>query len=124
MAHKRRDHALKALLWLRGGTSSTDTVVQELDDIASFIVKVNACVTCQRLENTAAGDCSHNCGYLDRVKDLFRTKSLRPLGLLLFCMCIIHSSGNAAIRPFLVQIFETFRVPMDPNWGSVSYKFQ
>lgn len=93
--------------------------------MSSFIAQANACSACQVNSDRALSNCTHKSGYIEKIQDMFRTKTLRPFGLLLFCMCVIQSSGNAAIRPFLVQIFETFRIPMDANWGSVSnFKIQ
>lgn len=89
----------------------------------TFIEHSNACASCQRDKDAISIKCGHKLGYIEKLKELTRTKSLRPLGLLLFCMCVIQSSGNAAIRPFLVQIFETFRIPMDSDRGAVSNYF-
>lgn len=98
-----------------------ENVGTELKAISTFIAQANACDMCKRDTSKTAQACDHKSEYFEKVKDLFRTKTLRPFGLLLFCMCVIQSSGNAAIRPFLVQLFETFRIPMDANWGSVRY---
>lgn len=91
--------------------------------MSSFIVQSNACAECQRSGDEIKDKCLHRPGYLQKLKELLRTKSLRPLALLFFSMCVIQSSGNAAIRPFLVQIFETFRIPMASDRGSVSYLY-
>lgn len=119
ISQNRSDDALKSLRWLRGWAPA-ENVTPELKAISTFIAQANACDACQSIRNQATLTCTHKSGYFEKAKDLFRTKTLRPFGLLLFCMCVIQSSGNAAIRPFLVQIFETFRIPMDANWGSVS----
>lgn len=119
IAKNRFDDARKALQWLRGCVPAED-VETEFAGMTTFIAQVNACLACQRDKKLSNGKCTHRVGYLARCKELMRTNALRPLGLLWFCMIIGQSSGNAAIRPFLVQIFQTFRIPMDPNWGSVS----
>lgn len=49
-----------------------------------------------------------------------RSYVLKPFVLVLLCFIIVQSNGIAAIKPFLVQVFEIFGVPMDPNWASVS----
>lgn len=107
--------------WIRGWVSA-ENIDSELHEMTIFIAQANACAECQRDTNVFTGKCLHQTSYFGKLKELRRTKTLRPLGLLIFCMCVIQSSGNAAIRPFLVQIFETFRIPMDANWGSVFKK--
>lgn len=39
--------------------------------------------------------------------------------MLSLCFVIIQFSGNGAIRPFLVQLMRTMRLPLDANWASV-----
>lgn len=87
--------------------------------MSTFIDQSNACSTCQRQRIDKRIKCPHKLGYIEKLKELTRTKALRPMGLLLFCMVVVQSSGNSAIRPFIVQIFTTFRVPMDSDQASV-----
>lgn len=48
-----------------------------------------------------------------------RSNVLRPFALVVLCFVIVQSNGIAAIKPFLVQVFQIFGVPMDANWASV-----
>lgn len=59
-----------------------------------------------------------NC--LHTARDLFRPPTLRPLSLVIPFFFFVHWSGMTAIRPYMVHVFESFHVPIDPNWATVS----
>lgn len=118
IARGRVDDARRSLRWLRGWVP--DRVVRkELDDLVEFIAMANACDACRRT-SVEGVSCTHTSSYSEKVRDLFRSKTLRPYALLVFSFFVVHCSGNMAIRPFLVQIFATFGIPLDANWGLVS----
>jgi len=59
---------------------------------------------------------------LDRVRELFRLPTLRPLSLVIPFFFFVHWSGITSIRPYMVHVFESFRVPIDPKWATVSFR--
>jgi len=59
---------------------------------------------------------------LDRVRELFRLPTLRPLSLVIPFFFFVHWSGITSIRPYMVHVFEGFRVPIDPKWATVSFR--
>lgn len=118
ISRDRVEDARRSLVWLRGWKPSK-AVDKELAEIVGYIELANACDACQAATTTEK--CTHKSSYAEKVHDLLRMKTLRPFALLLFCFVVIHSSGNMAIRPFLVQLFKTFGIPLDANVGLVSW---
>jgi hypothetical protein len=59
---------------------------------------------------------------LGSVRDLFRLPTLRPLSLVIPFFFFVHWSGITSIRPYMVHVFESFRVPIDPKWATVSLR--
>jgi hypothetical protein len=57
---------------------------------------------------------------LRTARDLFRPSTLRPLCLVIPFFFFVHWSGMTAIRPYMVHVFQGFRVPIDPKWATVS----
>lgn len=116
LSQKRNTDALRSLQWLRGWVSP-DAVQGEFKEIASFVEAANACEMCRSA--TAPRKCDHDSSYLEKCSDLIEHKFIKPFIMLSVCFVIIQFSGNCAIRPFLVQIMVTMRMPLDANWASV-----
>jgi hypothetical protein len=57
---------------------------------------------------------------LRTARDLLRPPTLRPLSLVIPFFFFVHWSGMTSIRPYMVHVFEGFRVPIDPKWATVS----
>lgn len=76
----------------------------------------NSCIPCQK----AHVKCSHAKGNLrDRMKELVRKRTMRPFAVIIFCFAISQFCGMTSIRPYMVQIFETFQLPINSNWATV-----
>lgn len=121
LAHGRPKDAIRSLQWLRGWVSP-GAVAEEYAELTHYIEHADACDDC-RIKAIVVGPnaekCTHPSTYAQKIRDLFRPKTLRPFGLLMLMFFVVQISGNSAIRPFLVQIFQTFRLPIDANWASV-----
>lgn len=107
---------MRSLQWLRGWVSSR-TVETEFNDMTRYIKEANACDMCRHSKPTKK--CEHNCTYLEKCSDLLKPKFTKPFLMISICFMIIQLSGNCAIRPFLVQLMVTMRLPLDANWASV-----
>lgn len=57
---------------------------------------------------------------LGRARDLLRASTLRPLSLVIPFFFFVHWSGLTSVRPYMVHVFESFHVPIDPKWATVS----
>lgn len=79
----------------------------------------NSCIKCQKL----AIKCTHPAPtFGDRLKELTRKRTLRPFAIVMFCFVTHQFGGMMSIRPYMVQVFQAFGVPLDANWTTVSGK--
>lgn len=115
LSKNRNEDALKSLQWLRGWVSP-EAVSIEFNEIIRCSEMSNACYDCRR----ANTKCPHPPSSLaEKMHDLVQIGTRRPFYLLTIAFIVSQFSGLSAIRPFLVQIFQTFAVPMDPNMATV-----
>jgi hypothetical protein len=73
-----------------------------------------------------AGDnmcCGRHVEMLDRIRDLLRPPTLRPLLLVIPFFFFVHFSGLTSIRPFMVHVFEEYQMPVSGEWATVITHF-
>lgn len=117
LSKNRRADALKSLQWLRGWVPA-DAVLSEFNEIVRCSEMSNACKEC-RIANTKCQHPPPSVG--EKMHDLVQIGTRRPFYLLTMAFFVTQFSGLSAIRPFLVQIFQAFAVPMDPNLATVFF---
>lgn len=105
---------MASLQWLRGWVSP-QAVRREYSDLIGYVVTANACLPCQR----SGEPCTHRTGCLTKAGELLGGNVLRPFSVVMLGFIVVQSNGIVAVKPFLVQVFKLFGVPMDPNWASV-----
>jgi len=132
----RTKDAEKALCWLRGWVKPTD-VKEEFSQLVRYneeTMRKAALCPSPDVEQPEANTLLEWEGHksnskaptkarwksLDRVRELFRLPTLRPLSLVIPFFFFVHWSGITSIRPYMVHVFESFRVPIDPKWATVS----
>lgn len=116
MARNRKEDALKSLMWLRGWVSDPKHVEKEFSEIQRYSDESNRCVSCQK------GDikCTHKAASSSELwKELFRKRTLKPFILVITMFLFCQFSGLTAMRPYLVQIFQAYSVPIDASWATV-----
>lgn len=114
---KGRDEAAKkSLQWLRGWISEK-AVEKEFNEMKRYSDNANKCTPCQK-GNAAV--CEHKEPFTSKAKELLRKRTLKPFFLVLCLFAFCQFSGMHGMRPYLIQIFETFSLPIDSNWGTVS----
>lgn len=115
LSKKRDADALKSLQWLRGWVSA-QAVRREFGEIKRYSETSNSCIACQKADVR----CPHPPADLrEKVRELMRKRTLRPFVLIIVCFTITQFSGLTSMRPYMVQIFEAYGVPIDPNWATV-----
>ena len=68
--------------------------------------------------------CGKRVKMLDRIRDLLRPPTLRPLMLLIpFFFFFVNFSGLNSIRPFIVHVFEEYQMPVSGEWAMVITHF-
>lgn len=116
MAKDRKEDALKSLMWLRGWVSDPKHVDSEFKEIERYSKDSNRCITCQKADIK----CNHGSSSTrDIAKELLRKRTLKPFTLVLSMFFFCQFSGLTAMRPYAVQIFQTFSVPLDASWATV-----
>ncbi|GAB0097350.1 facilitated trehalose transporter Tret1 [Sergentomyia squamirostris] len=111
----RVDQAEKSLQWLRGWVSSS-AVQDEFRQLQQYSANSNKCGTCQK-KNIP---CIHPPETIfQRGKELLRHRTLKPFSLVFLLFLFLNFTGLAAMRPFMVQIFQAYGTPIDGSRGTV-----
>ncbi|KAJ9594175.1 hypothetical protein L9F63_014335, partial [Diploptera punctata] len=55
---------------------------------------------------------------LSRMKALFEPSTRRPLMLIVVLMFLITWSGYIALKPFMVTVFDKFKLPLGSHWST------
>lgn len=76
----------------------------------------NKCTPCQKNHVLS---CTHKESFREKLKEMLRKRTLKPFFLVLAFFTFCQLSGMHGMRPYLVQIFETFDLPIDSNWATV-----
>ncbi|XP_055686788.1 facilitated trehalose transporter Tret1-like [Lutzomyia longipalpis] len=109
------EEAEKSLQWLRGWVSPA-AVQDEFKDLQQYSVNSNKCAPCQKKGVT----CTHPPEtLLQRGKELFRHRTLKPFALVMALFFFLNFTGSASMRPFMVQIFQAYGTPIDGSRGIV-----
>uniref|UniRef100_A0A1B0DJE9 Major facilitator superfamily (MFS) profile domain-containing protein n=1 Tax=Phlebotomus papatasi TaxID=29031 RepID=A0A1B0DJE9_PHLPP len=107
--------ARKSLQWLRGWVSP-EAVQEEFQQLQHYSANSNKCAACQK-KDTA---CPHPPDtLLQRGKELFRHRTLKPFALVMALFFFHNFTGLASMRPFMVQIFQAYGAPIDGGQGTV-----
>lgn len=115
LSKNRTEEARRSLQWLRGWVGPR-AVATEFAELQRCSAMSNACDACRKEERT----CTHSpAGWRNTVHQLFRRGTMRPFGLMMVAFLLTQFSGLSAIRPYMVQLFQTFAVPLDANWATV-----
>lgn len=111
LSKNRTSEALMSLQWLRGWVSPK-AVQTEFLDLQRYREMSNGCENCEKL----AIRCPHPMPSTgDKMRDLLRRRTLLPMLLVSFLYVIVQFSGISSMRPFMVQILETYGVPISAS---------
>jgi MFS family permease len=115
MSKNRKEEARRSLMWLRGWVSDPKVIETEFKEIERYSEDSNRCIKCQKSDIK----CTHKGNSTkDIVKELLRKRTLKPFFLVMIMFFFQQFSGLTAMRAYLVQIFQTFSVPIDANWAT------
>jgi len=67
-----------------------------------------------------SGECKRKHKLVEIFKLLLEPETLRPLFLTVSFFAFFAFGGYPSIRPFLVEVIEDFRTPMEGTWSTVS----
>jgi hypothetical protein len=119
------EEAQRSLCWLRGWVPP-DAVKKEFSELVLYseglkTLNGDACKSTETGDVVASTDsCFRESAFMRKVRDLLQPQTLRPLSLVLMFFFFQHCSGFTALRPYMVQVFQEFGLPMDAYWVTVS----
>ncbi|KAJ9594186.1 hypothetical protein L9F63_014346, partial [Diploptera punctata] len=105
----RTTDAEKSLCWLRGWVRPS-AVKQEFFQLIRYNEEANK--RAAQLHTPAKT-------FMSTLQELLRAPTLRPLSLVIPFFFFVHWSGLTSIRPYMVHVFQEFRIPLDPSWATV-----
>lgn len=107
----RVDDAEKSLRWLRGWVSSP-LVAQEFADLQRHIKLSKSCKACIKEDR----ECSHPSPTLtEKLSELPRKRTIKPFVIIFSLSFLAEFSGISSMRPYLVQIFNAYEIPMSTD---------
>lgn len=116
LSKQRDEAALKSLQWLRGWVPQS-TVQSEFDAIKRYKESSNSCATCKKNSTKCTHVSAQTTG--QAIKELIKKRTMKPF-FILFVMCSVsYFCGTHHLTSFMVQILNTYRSPMNPNWATV-----
>ncbi|XP_063243563.1 facilitated trehalose transporter Tret1-2 homolog [Bacillus rossius redtenbacheri] len=122
----RTRDAERALCWLRGWVQPA-AVQAELRDLQRRYGDPGpvdeACRSTEPSRSTEkiiATDSPRYDDVLADVRSLFTAATLRPLAMVSVMSFAEHWSGVSGSRPYLVQVFHEFGLPIDAHWATVA----
>lgn len=115
LSKNRTEEALQSLQWLRGWVSPA-AVDREFKDIQRYSENSNKCTPCQK----AQVKCEHppDSAFV-KLKELTRKRTMKPFILIMVYFAITQFSGMHGMRPYLVQIFQAYNLPIDASYATV-----
>jgi hypothetical protein len=115
LAKNRKEEALKSLMWLRGWAPSPKHVEKEFNEIVKYSEDSNRCVACHKSNSK----CTHPpASAKELLRELYRKRTLKPFFIVIMMFIFAQFSGLSAMRPYLVQIFQAYSVPLDSSWST------
>lgn len=116
LSKNRQTEALKSLQWLRGWVDPS-VVQTEFDELQRSKINAQTCYNCEKRHEL----CHHPLPSIgDKIRDLFRRRTLRPFILIASLYVISVFAGITPFRPYIVQILCYYQSPIDAN-NAVAY---
>lgn len=117
LSKDREEDAKKSLQWLRGWVSPK-AVETEFQEMKRYSANAAKCTPCQKSQSAK---CDHPAPTeWMKLQELMRKRNLKPFVLVMLLFVFGQLSGLTGMRPYLVQIFQAYGVPLDANWATVS----
>ncbi|GAB0097348.1 facilitated trehalose transporter Tret1 [Sergentomyia squamirostris] len=116
LSRGREKQAMKSLQWLRGWVEA-EAVQEEFLELQRYSINSNRCNPCQKIDQP----CNHPPPTLiEKMKELIRKRTLKPMFIVTMFFLICQFSGLSGMRPYLVQIFQAYGIPVNPNWATAT----
>lgn len=116
LSKQRDEAALKSLQWLRGWVPQS-VVQTEFDSIKRYKESSNSCSACKKTSTKCTHLGAQTTG--QAIKELIRKRTLKPFFILIVMGILSYFTGTHHLTAYMVQILNTYRSPMNPNWATV-----
>lgn len=111
LSKKRPIAAVKALCWLRGWVPP-QAISIEFKTMQQYNAISNGCIHCQK----HAKICAHAApNFQGKLKDILRKRTIKPFILITVLYILMEFCGMFAMRPYIVQILNSYSVPIRTN---------
>lgn len=116
LSKNRIEDAQKSLMWLRGWLTDKKHIEKEFNEIQRYSQEATRCPPCQKTDIK----CEHPpATTMELLKELLRKRTLKPFSLLIMMFVFCQFSGLSSMRPYLVQLFQAYEVPIDASSATV-----
>ena len=102
--------AEKSLCWLRGWVPPS-AVKKELKELIQYTE--NNKNTKKTVNEDGGG------AFVRKIRLILEPQTIRPLSLVIMFFFFQHWSGLSGMRPYMVQVFKEYGVPVDAHWTTV-----
>lgn len=111
LSKKRTADAEKSLQWLRGWAPQ-HVIASEFDELQRQSERSNSCQSCAK-QNIP---CSHPLPTMrEKFSELKCKRTLKPFAIVMGLFVLAQFSGVFAMRPFIMQIFQAYDSPIEPD---------
>lgn len=116
LSKNRPDDAQKSLQWLRGWVSK-DVIAEEFNQLQRYSERSQSCNICVKQKK----ECTHQekATLKSKFAELIRKRTLKPFGLVFF-LFFLSQFTSMGMRPYIVQIFEAYKTPIQADLATVS----
>lgn len=113
ISKNRPADALRSLQWLRGWVPSS-AVMNEFTSMQNYYQTTT--LTCHACEKQFQ-ICTHTLSptIYSKLNEFSRRRTLIPFVLVALQFLVAQSCGNASMRPYIVQIVDTFKSSVNPK---------
>lgn len=105
---------MKSLQWLRGCVS-TDTVIDEYQNLQRYNARSRACNSCGKQSMR----CDHRESILNKITQLKRRRILKPLILSIALQFFLQFSAIMTWRPYIIQILNAYAIRWNSSYFAV-----
>lgn len=103
--------------WLRGWVPE-EVVAQEFHELKRYSERARSCNLCIEQNQICLHPDARTAK--EKLAELIRKRTLKPIFIIMSLFFLLQFTGVAAMRPYIVQIFEAYKTPIGADYATVS----